>query len=305
MYSREDFAVFNQNKEICDVRCKGCGSVMKSRSQNVCQDCGTHNNDTHLDFSPEWTDGTNDGTLKRCNTLIDPLLSKMSVSTYFYGVPREISRLHIHNSGYKYEERSRSQIFNLMDKIAIENNIPQAAIAFAKKLLKNIQDQDLQRGNCRYGIIGACILYGCNYKGIMVGPKDIAKFMKLDNKYLTNGQNKVMKYCHDKQLNNIHKTHLVSEYVVNYMKMLEINNISRSFNRRVIRIAELIDPRVELFTSRAYSLATGVIYYVAMYHKKIDHIAVKKKICQRCKISDATIQKCYQILEDISNDTYE
>ena len=296
----DDFSVFN-SQEKNKPKCKACNStnLFPDYQQGIeyCEDCGTHQSNTILSMSPEWKNGsdTTSSTLNRCNCVIDPLLKKMSLSTRLIGVPRHIGLVHSWHTLYSYKEHSLSKAFKKMDKVAQENAIPEAIVKYAHKLYSLIADKDLKRGDSRIGIMGACIYYGCRARNVMKREKDIAKNMKIDQKYISRGCDTIAEYLFEKGMDaeKVLAPFNIYDYIEEFTDILGLPD---KFKIKAMCVASVVDKNSYCLRNMPYSLAAGCIYFVAVWSKRYDITTLKREMKAKCDLSDVTIAKCHNNL---------
>lgn len=301
--NNDDFSVFDTKpKEI--PKCISCKSekLFPDQKQGIvyCEDCGTHQSNTIITMSPEWKNGS-DGvgsTLNRCNCVIDPLLKKMSLTTRLIGVPRHISLVHKWHTLYSYKEHSLSKVFKKMQKVGQENAIPEAIIKYAQKLYSLIADNDLKRGDSRIGIMGACIYYGCRVRNVMKREKDIAKNMKIRQKYISHGCDLIAEYLFKKGMDaeKVLAPFNIYDYIEEFTDILGLSN---KFKIKAMCVAEVVEDNSNSLRNMPYSLAAGCIFFVAVGSKKYDITILKREMKIKCDLSDVTIAKCHNNLTSL------
>ena len=140
----------------------------------------------------------------------------------------------------------------------------------------------VRRGDGRKGALGACIYFACCADNITKKPKEIAKFMGVDESYLSNGD-KLLRKLHSQGLINIPAYHDPTvAYLSQYFQALRIDGKYKEFVMELLEVSTSQKMRGEN-NSRISTKCAGLMYVL--------------KTQMELNITDADIVRCCDIVK--------
>lgn len=192
-----------------------------------------------------------------------------------------------------YSEKSLLEIFNIIDRKCIQDNLPTIIRDRSKLMFKILKDEKiLKREKPKYALIASCVYYSCKEKGIPKTTKQLAKLFDISITQMTTG-------C--KQYNEImfhrNRDFLVKINPITYIEcinsMCKILEIDDRFRLIIINIANVADRLGIVNDNIPPSIAVSSIFMlITMLKLPI----TKKTLSMRSNISEVTISKTYKKL---------
>lgn len=163
----------------------------------------------------------------------------------------------------------------------------------AAELYGQIQKHNVvRRGNGRKGALGACISFVCDKHDITKKPKEIAKFLNIEESYLSKGD-KLLRRLHSEGKIDIPIYHNPQRaYLRQYFEALSVDTIYNHFAEELINRSSMMDMMGEN-NSRISTKCAGVMY-VLKTQKKLNF--TNHDIVKYCKISKSTFLRYYEYL---------
>jgi len=267
----------------------------------ICKICkGTISN---IMDSPEWRfygsedSKTSDPT--RCGMALNPLLPDSSVGTIVsnqYSTKSGMYQVKKYQSwtSMTYKENSIYKVFNEIGIICKKNNLPKIILNEAKSLYKITADTKISRGNNRKGIIAACVYFACKNCNVGRSSKEIADMFQIKISILTKGcknLQSILQLSKDKNRVDTSKSVLPSDFIDRFCNRL---NISNKDTLEIKELSNKIETLNLINDIRPDSFASGcILLYCSNNNLDIN----KKQISEYSKISEVTINKCFQKLE--------
>lgn len=176
---------------------------------------------------------------------------------------------------------------------SIEGKLPIIILKEAADLYSQIQKcKIVRRGNGRKGALGACIYFVCASHNITKKPKEIAKFLNIEESYLSKGD-KLLRRLEAEGKIEIPIHHDPKDaYILQYFESLNIDNKYKPFVSEIIDRASQVDMKGEN-NSRISTKCAGVIYMLKIQESLNISNA---EIVKRCKISKSTFNRYYEFL---------
>jgi len=267
--------------------------------------CSVCNNTiTNIIEGPEWryygVSDTRSSDPTRCGMPVNQLLPESSVGTSisYKGKHRyDMFRLRKYQqwNGMPYKERSLLKVFEEIRRVCNLNQIPIIIIHEAHSLYKIVASTKISRGANRKGIIAACVYFSCKINKVPRSTSEIADIFTITIPVMTKGCKKFQEIMQMNKVDinriNIADTITMDDFIerfsfgiglstedINHIK--DISHLSQKYNL----VNENTPP----------SMAAGCIYL----YTKVNNLDIhKKQISHVCKISEVTINKCYNKLE--------
>lgn len=286
------------NKNICDL-CK-METMIHDDLKYVCIECGFINFQL-ISTSGECNDfsnssGKNEGVTTRYG-LINPLLPQSSRATTMlsYGGKGGKSYIARMQEWYNmpYSEKSLLEIFHLIDRKCIEDNLPTIIRDRSKLMFKILKDENiLKREKPKHALIAACIYYACKEKGIPKTTKELSNLFDINITQMTTGCkqfNEIMYYNNLDFLITI-KPITYIECINSMCYMLDIEDRYKTIITNIAKVAD----RIGIVNDNIPpSIAVSAIYlFIVMMDLPIS----KKVLSKKSKISEVTISKTYKKL---------
>jgi len=297
----------SDQKTSMSEECPNCKStkIIENSAQGIveCGDCGQVITKL-IDHSPEWKNYENNkDTVERCG-IINELLPQSSLGTTISGNYRsKLCRMNQWNS-MPYKERSLNNVFKIIQKICLSNNIFKCIENDAKIMYKMISECKhkigknkgkfiISRGINRISIISACLYFACRKKSMALTAKEIANMFEIKTIDVNKGCKKFIKLMRIKYsdiedfIGNCHIEHFVLR------KCKEIN-LKQLYIDQSINIAKNIEKYNIGSSHTPYSLAAASILMVAVNNKLLS--IDKKQLSHIFNISEMTILKAFKQL---------
>jgi len=286
----------DQEKDKC-IKC-GLFNIIYEDGKSICTQCGIDNGPI-IDFSQEWRfygsdDNKKGGDPNRCGAPSNDLFNNESFGIVMQGYGYEKYRNALKWHSIQYKEKSLMDVYNYIQEICDEANIPYCVADKAKSMYKMIKDDLIKRGDQRLSLIAACIFYACKYKGVSRKRKEIADLFNFDNTKMTIGCNqfKEIMYSINKDFINGLKPTSTEDFIRRNCILLGINNIYRDICIYVANISDIFGINKENIPS---SISVGIIFFVSnIYNLNIS----KKKIASVCDTSEVTVSKTFKNLKE-------
>jgi len=290
---------FSKNDDEKD-KCIKCGlfDIIYEDGKNICTHCGIDNGPI-IDFSQEWRfygsdDNKKGGDPNRCGAPSNDLFNNDSFGIVMQGYGYEKYRNALKWHSIQYKEKSLMDVYNTIQEICDNANIPSCVADKAKSMYKMIKDDLIKRGDQRQSLIAACIFYACKYKGISRKRKEIADLFYFDNTKMTIGCNqfKEIMYSINKEFINGLKPYTTEDFIRRNCILLGVNNFYRDICIYVANISDIFGINKENIPS---SISVGIIFFVSnTFNLNIS----KKKIASICGTSEVTVSKTFKNLKE-------
>lgn len=291
-------------RESCDI----CSSEVKISEDNgfyVCSSpsCGKIYKDM-LDDGAEWRyyngEGSHDPT--RCGMPINPLLressfgsqiSLMGSMTYQTGRLRKLMEW----QGMPYREKALYDEFKYIENMANNSKLDKRTIDKAFVIHSEISKKRTFRALNRDGIIAASIYIACKQTKYPITPEETAEIFHLDKSSATKGCKNAMIIL------NQSESHLSAEDKTQLCQTKPISFIERycsklRINEELTKVCKFVCKKLETNKiapeNQPHSKAAGVVYFVS---NKCNLNVSKRDVHQISKISEVTINKCFQKIE--------
>jgi transcription initiation factor TFIIIB Brf1 subunit/transcription initiation factor TFIIB len=173
--------------------------------------------------------------------------------------------------------------------------VSQTVIDAALEIYEQIKDSfHVFRGNGKWGIIAACLYYAFIKEGQARTPKEVASILGTDEKFLSQGDRKLLKYNDMGIISIPTSVHPIAEYLHHYMTALEIDLKYKVF------ILDIINRAQEKYLHikndcRTTTKCVGAIYLLCQRVPELRHIN-KQQIADVCKISKSTFLRYYELI---------
>lgn len=193
----------------------------------------------------------------------------------------------------KIQSSNTNKQLNRFNSQTNDSKLPIIILKEAAELYSQIQKHNIvRRGNGRKGALGACIYFVCNKHNITKKPKEIAKFLGIEESYLSKGD-KLLRRLHSEGKIDIPIYHDPKDaYLLQYFEALQIDGKYKAFVSEVIDRASNIDMMGEN-NSRISTKCAGTIY---MLKTQESLEFTKTDIVKYCKISKSTFIRYYDFL---------
>lgn len=296
LYCKMESCVIEEGHLIC----KQCGSILK-----ICYDDSAewryYGNDTHQRNDP-----------CRCGIASNYLYPDYNTGSIIgYGgrhsySMKKIIRNHNWNSSTN-SGKNLSENYELMQIRCTEAGISQMIIDHAKLLYKKISENQLFRGDNKFGLVAMCVYKACMDKGVGRNIKEIASVFGLDESTMTKGNRCYNKICmaleKQEQLSmpqlqfdqfEPEDEDLItrpSHYTERFVSKL---NLPSNVREDIEKLVVFIEQTKLILDNTPSAIASAVIYMVIqLYNLNISRSDIAK-ITQK---SEVTILKCYKKLQ--------
>jgi len=287
---------FYVNKSICNL-CK-LETMIKDDLKYVCVECGYINTQL-ISNSGECNDYFSSSTSVSMSSMrygsVNPLLPQSSRATTMISAGGGKSYLARMQEWYNmpYSEKSLLDIFRIIDRKCIEDNLPTIIRDRAKLMFKVLKDEQiLKREKPKYALIASCVYYSCKEKGIPKTTKELAKLFNISITQMTTGckqYNEIMFHRNRDYLNKIKPI----TYIECINSLCKILDIADRFRHIIINIASVADRMGIVNDNIPPSIAVSSIFMLITILK----LPITKKILSmRSNISEVTISKTYKKL---------
>lgn len=264
----------------------------------VCTSCGLVNEDRIIDESAEWSYGPDDSSGKdpsRCGAPVNHLLEKSSLSTMISKSWMDkkhhlLQRLHQQNS-MDYVERSRYHVFEKIQRMTNNYNLPDIITEQAKAYYKTLSEKKLSRGSIRNGLIACCIMYACELHNVPRSTKEISEMCDVDTSVINNASKIFCEYITVESKDNSLSSNLVKRYCsqIGIPKEDEYKII-----REVTKLSIDIDKTGIMVGKTPGAVTSAIIFYVCEKNK----MNVQKKIISKAhNVSVVTLNKLIGIIK--------
>jgi transcription initiation factor TFIIB len=307
--------IFNQfipTKIVDDISqectCSSCGELTRFTEDGfrVCSNsnCGTII--THvIDEAPEWRfyeESASNPT--RCGLPINPLLPKSSFGCKIGRggkLSYEMLRISRCNewSSMPYSEIAKYNSFQYITLMANNAGISKMIVEEACAYHSQISEHQTFRGLNKDGIIAASIYIACRIQNIPRTAKEIARMFHLDSTSATKGCRNAMTIINELEQKKSNDIQLVytsttpSAFIDRYCSHL---NMAKDYITLAKFVAMKIEKQNMIPEHTPNSVATGIIYLIS---NEFELNISKKDIQQVSDISEVTINKCFQTIEQL------
>lgn len=175
--------------------------------------------------------------------------------------------------------------------------VPQTVIDMTLELYEKIKDSgQVFRGNGKWGIIAACLYYAFVKEGLTRTPKEVAGILDTEEKFLSQGDRKLLKF-NDMGIIQIPTTiHPMSDYLHYYLSALDIDLQYKTF------VIDLVDRAQSKYLHikndcRTTTKCVGAIYMLCTRVPALRHND-KQTIANACSISKSTFIRYYNMLNE-------
>ena len=285
------------DKSKC-IACGSTGSVLPRDGAMVCTECGTEN-DINIDCGQEWRYyGENDSKYSSDPTRIglptNSLISNSTPSTIILGYGRETFRRHQGWSVATHKERTLYDIYNKLKTKCLSKNLPLCVVD--KAIAMYLKCDSLKRGDSRWGVLAACVLYACRDKSISRTVEEIEEIFEINRSKLSTGFKEVHKYLYNNNPTYIQEIEpfLPIYDITRYCNLLKIGQQYIEAAKEVYHTADDLGLVSNIAPK---SITLGCIYLVIQYYnldidiKELVKVASTKK---RKGILDSAIIKAYK-----------
>lgn len=281
----------------------------------VCLHCG-YIDENIIDHSPEWkSHGADDKIqtdISRCGNPINPLLEQFSYAmkvrvNYKSTMEMKTIKKWTDWGGNPNNEKMLNDEFQYITQVALRAGITKNIIDRALEIYKMTLNHQMFRGENREGIRSASIYVSCKENGVPRTPQEIATMFNIDKKYATIGLSTIKDIMLQIEKNNktdnndadtteeitsiTIDTDNCIHYIPRFCSLLEMKDGHKFL---CMCIAEKIDADKLITDHASHCIASGIIYFVAVYYK----VNITKQMIENCTgISDVTINKCFQKIE--------
>lgn len=150
------------------------------------------------------------------------------------------------------------------------------------------------RGNGRLGVMGACMYYSFVEVGQTRTPKEIAKILGVEERYVSQGDKRLLKFCEAKIIDLPDFDNATHDFAEQFLAQLGIDLKYKSFVLDVINRANQKCLHI-INECRITTKCAGAIYLLSIrVPLKVD----KQQIADVCKISKSTFLRYYNLLMD-------
>ena len=193
----------------------------------------------------------------------------------------------------KTQSNNTIKQLNWFNSQSTDSKLPMVILKEAAELYNKIQKCNVvRRGNGRKGALGACIYFICNRHDITKKPKEIARFLSIEESQLSRGD-KLLRQMHSNGKISIPIHHdPTSAYIRQYFESLELDDKYKPFILDVVTRASQVDMIGEN-NSRISTKCAGTIYALS---QQMDLKITKSDIVKYCKISKSTFIRYYEFL---------
>ena len=280
----------NYNLIIYDglITCEKCGIII-SKIIN-------YNEDSRY-YGIDDAKFNNDPT--RVGIPINPYAPKSSLGTIILGYGNQSFRTLHKWYSTNYKERSLLKAFDNMNEFFISKNIklPTNIIDKAKLFYKITSSHTIKRGASRKALMAVSIYYSCKVNNYPITKKELANIFDIKKSKITTSCKDFHDIIFNKDKEYLEKIDLLSSE-----KLFMYYNQKLNLDNKYIIVALVISKFSEeigiISDNTPSSIVIGCIYFVLMYYK----VSIsKKKLSEKCNISEVTISKTYMKLKTNMN----
>lgn len=288
MFDNNEFGPADQVKQEVDdwKSCPDCkidmdptGSIYK------CSNCGRE------EIILEQTDEYNASILENYNSNNS---SSMSIKIIGKDSYRYRKGLYKTSSDYaKVQNSHTNKELNRFNSQSRGGKLPVIVLKAAADLYSKIQRCNIvKRGNGRRGALGACIGFVCDEHNISKKPKELAKFVNVEESYVSKGD-RLLRKLHAEGKIDIPVHHDPKDsYIYQYFEALSIDKKYKEFVTELIDRASQVDMMGEN-NSRMSTKCAGAIYTLKLQEGLP---FTKADIVENCKISKSTFTRYHEYL---------
>lgn len=276
----EEVTVSHINECDCDEECFNIHD--DSSGDTICSSCGTVLAERHIDRTAEWRNYDSSKPNKsRCGPANGPLFGE-SLSTKISGSQFDpIVRRH-QQFGMNSNDHALWEKFQQVENKLVGSGIPSAVMTDVKLEVKTIRKLMTTRGHKYDAIIGACVYYYCIITHNSRPPKEIAKLMGIEIKYL----NAAMSTLAEMKQSNVDVTTInCTDYLSRFCNELKIEHKNK---RLMVKLFDEAGEQGCIEEQQPISKISGCIYFVV---QKLGLDISKKRIAEVCGVSVVTVEK--------------
>lgn len=279
----------------------------------VCDICGFLMKEV-VDQTPEWRffgndDNNTSADPSRCGMPVDPQYSESAFGSKVMSCKGKIKCDLKHLQQFTkyqsapYREQSHYEESQHIKNLASINGISEKIINTACHYREKILTHTTFRGINREGIIAASIYLACRKLNCPRTDKEIANVFNIEPGEATNGCNLAMHIINiiENDYDEKDKTQFENTkpeaFIDRYCSKLNINDL---YTKLCLFIAKCVEQRELIPGNVPQSIATGIVYFVS---QRFGLQLTKQNIYEISKVSEVTINKCFNLLEDIENGT--
>ena len=255
------------DKNSCEV-CGEIGTISATDGAMVCVKCGAEN-DINIDCGQEWryygdNDTKSGSDPTRVGLPTNSLISNSMLSTIILGYGRESFRRHQEWSTASHKERTIYTIYNQLKEKCLKRGLPQCVID--KAIAMYLKYNNLKRGDCRWGVLAACILYACRDKTISRTIEEIEDMFDISREKLSTGFKEVHQHLYNYNPTYIAEIEpfLPVYDITRYCNLLKISSEYIEAAKEVYYMADMLG-LVSNITPKSVTL--GCIYLVVSYYE--------------------------------------
>lgn len=275
--------VDNKLCPICNVACKIYDIYI------ICEKCGMEREwDIHSSNLYSMTIDQNYNTSN--NSFMT--FSIIGVNSYHYN--RSFLKTCADYSAYR-NNNNKKEIINKIYQYE-GNKPPHNIINATADLFDQIKNKGyVYRGDCKLGVIGACLYYASIMNNLTRTPKEICLIMNIEDKFLSAGD-RILQELNELGIINIPTNHKpLHDYLNQFFPALEIPDKYKQFVIDIISRAERKHLHIRN-ESRITTKIVGCIYLLTQRIPELRHIK-KDTVSLECnKISKSTFIKYYTLI---------
>jgi len=263
----------------------------------LCTQCGRMC-DEILDHGQEWRNMSNDDNRKfsdpsRIGMPVNEHYKKSALTTVISGWGYDGYRRFQKYNSMEYDERSTLKNFQYMDSSSDEI-APEAVKEQAKNLFKRISEDVPRRGSIKHSNMAACIFFASKNRDIRQDKDKISENFNIKKNKFTKGCNFYKETMFEKEPEHYAKMRPVNAFD-EIIRIGELINLSENYVNMTLYVACMAQKLGIVMKNTPISIAVGSISLLSSVCKlDID----KKEMALKCKISDVTINKSFNLLNN-------
>jgi transcription initiation factor TFIIIB Brf1 subunit/transcription initiation factor TFIIB len=272
--------------------CKSSTFILENH-MNVCAKCSTVADvGGSIDTGAEWRN-FDDCTGKdptRCGMPANWLAPKCAMSTFvgFGSGKYRLDTLRVSRSqlwtSVQYKERTLLSVTDYVGSVAAAHGIPESIVSDAKRMLKDVMESGVARGDNRKGLHACSVYFACMLNNVPRSVKEISEMFGVSDKVLTRSCKRFQASIPGLRLPTVG----CADYVRRFCSELGTPDLSD----RCVEVAQEIDNLDSMAVGASpVTLVSGIILHVC--GGVVDHVCVARV----CGVSVATMKKaCRQIV---------
>lgn len=269
-------------KEVDDgtINCMNCGEIKKILL--ISSQC-----DKNL-----YGSGDNRSDPSHCGNNINPLLPKSSLGTIISGKGSNMLKK-IHNwTSMPYKERSLWHVFEEIQNIFVQNDIPQSYADKTKEYVKMMSEKKISRGKLKEAMNAVCAYFAFKNKGLPRSDVEVSELFKVSVYDFNRAYKEFIFYMAEHLNKKDMKPIVPSDLIPRYAHKLGVPN---KYADTMVKLALKVEKRKMFAENTPQSVVGGIIVYVCdLYEWTIDRVAV----AEFCHISPMTLNKIYNKLKE-------